>query len=139
MNKAIIEKAGKIIASRTGAEHFCTMAQIDLDGFPTAAAVSASKTQGIEWLTFCTGLKSNKALRVEKDNRASICFNDTTYNITLVGRLEILTDEETKKDMWYEGLANHFSGVDDPNYCVLRFVTERYSLLVDWVEVAGVV
>lgn len=41
------------------------------------------------------------------------------------------------KTMWYEGLKNHFSGPDDPNYCVLRFHTERYNLLVDWKEAQG--
>ena len=39
--------------------------------------------------------------------------------------------------MWYEGLKNHFSGPDDPNYCVLRFKTERYNLMIDWKEVKG--
>lgn len=42
-----------------------------------------------------------------------------------------------KQEMWYEGLKNHFRGPDDPNYCVLRFHTERYNLLVDWKEAQG--
>jgi general stress protein 26 len=51
--------------------------------------------------------------------------------------MEILSDPEIKKEMWYEGLANHFTGAEDPNYCVLRFNTERFNLLVDWQEVRG--
>ena len=39
--------------------------------------------------------------------------------------------------MWYEGFTNHFSGPEDPNFCVLRFNTERYNLLIDWNEVKG--
>jgi hypothetical protein len=29
------------------------------------------------------------------------------------------------------------SGPDDPNFCVLRFRTERYNLLVDWQQAQG--
>jgi general stress protein 26 len=48
-----------------------------------------------------------------------------------------LTDPDVKKEMWYGGLANHFNGPEDPNYCVLRFKTQRYNLLVDWKEATG--
>ena len=33
-----------------------------------------------------------------------------------------------KLDMWYDGLEAFYSRVDDPNYCVLHFTTERYNL-----------
>jgi len=50
------------------------------------------------------------------------------YNITLVGTLEVLTDPETKREMWQEPIGEYFTGPDDPNYWVLRFNTERYNL-----------
>lgn len=139
MNEEIITKAGEIIAGRTGGgnEGYCVLALTDTDGYPTASTISASKADGINWVTFCTGLGCNKTNRIEKCNRASVCFNAPDYNITLVGTVEILTDPAIKKEMWYSGLENHFSGADDPNYCVLRFSTERYNLLIDWEEVSG--
>ena len=36
----------------------------------------------------------------------------------LVGNIEVLTDPDIKKEMWYDGLAGHFRGTDDPNYCL---------------------
>lgn len=57
-------------------------------------------------------------------------------SFTKVG-VEVLTDPEIKSEMWYDGLANHFSGPEDPDYCVLRFKTKRYNLLVDWKEARG--
>lgn len=137
MHQEIISKAGKIVEQNSGMGTHCVLAQLDLDGYPTAATVTASKADGINWITFCTGLGSNKANRIRKCNTASVCFDSEEYNITLVGTMEILTDPEIKKEMWYEGLVNHFSGPDDPNYCVLRFHTKRYNLLVDWQEVRG--
>lgn len=137
MNLEIIQKAGEIIQKNTGADSYCTLALIDLDGYPTASTITASKAEGIQWVTFCTGLGGTRTDRITRCNGASLCFNASDYNITLVGSMEILTDPEIKKEMWYSGLANHFSGPEDPNYCVLRFTTQRYNLLVDWQEVRG--
>ncbi len=140
MNEDIISKAAEIVASKTGGgnECYCVLAVIDQDGYPTTSTISASKAEGLNWITFCTGLGSDKTKRIEQCNRASVCFDAIDYNISLVGTIEVLTDPEIKKEMWYPGLQGHFSGSDDPGYCVLRFNTKRYNLLVDWQEAKGV-
>ena len=138
MHEEIIKRAGEIVQKNTGENSYCVLALMDLDGYPTASTITASKANGIKWLTFCTGLGSTRTNRIDKCNRASVCFNAEDYNITLVGTMEILTDLDIKKEMWYEGLTNHFSGPEDPSYCVLRFNTQRYNLLVDWKEARGV-
>jgi len=127
MNEQIITQAAKVIADAG----YCVLALIDTDEYPTAATISPSKTEGIASVTFCTGLGSNWAERVEKCSRASVCFNSDTYNITLVGDIEILTDIETKKSMWYDGMGSYFSGPEDHGFCVLRFTTKRYSLMLE--------
>ncbi|WP_160684246.1 pyridoxamine 5'-phosphate oxidase family protein [Clostridium sp. C2-6-12] len=137
MNEKIISKAGKIVEQNTGERSYCELSLIDLEGYPTVSTITASKADGINWLTFCTGIGSDKANRIRKCNRAGVCFNSDEYNITLVGTIDIITDPDVKKEMWYGGLSNHFSDPQDPNYCVLRFKTERYNLLVDWKEVKG--
>lgn len=139
MNQEIIARAGEIIAKKNGGGNagYCTLALIDMDGYPTASTISVSKSDGINRITFCTGFGGSKTNRINKCNHASVCFNSTDYNITLVGTIEILNDPDIKKEMWYEGLANHFNGAEDPNYCVLRFKTKRYNLLVDWQEACG--
>jgi len=143
--KNAIEKAGEIIRNRSAFsptvgvnnDHYCVLAQEDVDGMLTASVITASKSDGIQWINFCTGLGSNKSKRIKRDSRAAVCFESDSYSITLKGRLEILTDAETKRENWYSGIENHFSGPDDPNYCVLRFTTEKYSLFVDWEEITG--
>jgi len=137
MDTEILKRAGEIVEKNTGVGKYCALAQIDLDDYPTVSTITASKADGINWITFCTGLGSNRTERIKKCNRASVCFNADDYNITLVGELEVLTDPDIKREMWYNGLANHFNGPDDPNYCVLRFKTKRYNLLVDWKEARG--
>lgn len=136
MNETLLTRAGEIVAQNTGMGTHCALALIDLDGSPTVSTITASQGEGIQWLTFCTGF-GTRTQRIAHSNRASVCFNSPQYNITLVGSIEVITDPATKQQMWYSGLANHFSGPEDPGYCVLRFTTERYSLLVDWQEARG--
>jgi general stress protein 26 len=114
-----------------GMEGFCVLALIDEDGYPSASTLSISKADGIKWLTFLSGLASNKAKRINKCNRGSVCINSSRYNITLVGTLEVLTDPDVKNEMWQKPLGNIYSGPDDPKYCVIRFSTERYNIFFD--------
>ena len=136
-NTKIMEKAARIVESIIGEGSRLVLSQIDLDGYPTSATITASKAEGLRTIYFCTGLESNKAKRIRQDNRSSICYSNDDYNISLVGKMEIVTDPILKEEMWYGGLSNHFKDHEDPGYCVLKFTTERYNILVDWTEIRG--
>ena len=133
MSNSLIEKAAKIIKD----ERDCVLTLIDKDGHPSSSVITVSKSDGIKWLTFCTGLGCNKTQRIENCSRAAVCFGPHEFSVSLSGDIEIITDPEVKKEMWYDGLEGHFTGADDPNYCVLKFTTKRYSLFIDWVEERG--
>ena len=142
MKQEIIEKASEIINSKTGyigggMEGYAALALIDEDGYPSASTLTIAKADGIKWLTFNTSLGRNTVKRINECNRGSVCINSSEYNITLVGTLEVLTDPDTKKEMWYPQMEGQWSGPDDPEYCVLRFTTERYSLFVGYEELRG--
>jgi general stress protein 26 len=143
MDREVIARAEEIIGQNTahgakeGIEPYCILALMDEDGYPTASVITASRAEGLARITFCTGLESNKAKRIRSSNRACACFASATDSITLVGTIEVLTDAETKREMWYDGLNNHFSSAADPDYCVLSFRTQRYNLFVDWKEARG--
>lgn len=131
MHEDIIAKAAEIIAGKCNNAGFCTLAQIDSDGYPTAATISVSKACGIKHINFCTGLGSNWAKRAKECNRTSVCFNSEEYNITLVGTIEVITEPDVKKEMWHDGMVYYFKGSEDPEFCVLRFNTKRYSLMLN--------
>jgi len=146
MSQKAITKAEEIIKSKTAEANMgvgVTLSLLDHEGYPTTSTLSISKADGIRQITFGGQLDSNKAKRAKKNSRASVCIfdddyeNGSYYNITLVGDIEVVTDIETKKDTWYPGLEEYFpGGVDDPNYCVLKFTTKRYNLWVDVEEEA---
>lgn len=142
MNQSKIAKAAEIVKENSvyGGESgfgICTLSLIDAEGFPTASVITPSKSGGINWITFGTMLDQNRAKRIAKCSRASVCFGTAEYCINLVGEIEILTSDDVKREMWYDGLGHHFTGPDDPNYCVLKFTTKRYKLFLDYEDAAG--
>ena len=130
MSEKIIAKAAEIITELAGRDDgYCTLALIDEDGFPSASTVSIIKADGIKQFSFGVSLDDNKAKRVQACNRASMCVNSGEYNITLVGTAEILTDAASKEDLWQPWFSEIWpGGAADPNFCVLRFSTQRYNL-----------
>jgi len=143
MNGESIKRAGQIVAANTVKNavykgEICNLSLIDEDGYPTTSVLTPAASEGIKWLALCTSLDSNAVRRIKKCNHASISFTSGEYCVNLVGEVEVITNADVKREMWYDGLINHFpAGADDPNYCVLKFATKRYKLFVDWKEVAG--
>jgi len=147
MSEKAIKKAEEIVKSKTAEANMgagVTLSLLDHEGYPTTSTLSISKADGIRQITFGGMLDSNKAKRAQSNSRASVCIFDDDYeggayyNITLVGDIEVVTDMEIKKETWYPALEEHFpnGGVNDPNYCVLKFTTKRYNLWVDIAEEA---
>ncbi|MDD4773346.1 MAG: pyridoxamine 5'-phosphate oxidase family protein [Eubacteriales bacterium] len=145
MNKNLVEKAEYLINKCTahtresGLTFDWVMALTDESGYPSASMITASRADGVKWITFCTGINANKPNRIRKDPRACIYLfeNKSFSGISLTGKIEIITDTSTKRQMWYDELANHFNGPEDDNLCVLMFRTERYNLFIDCQTIYG--
>ena len=44
----------------------------------------------------------------------------------LTGKMEVLTDQETKNAIWRRGDTLFYKqGVTDPDYCVIKFTAEK--------------
>lgn len=128
MNSNIIEKANTLVNSSDTAY----IAVIDENNYPSVSTISSIKADGIFEAYFSTGIDVNKTRRILRNNKASICYNIKSDNISLVGKAEILTDKETKHALWQDWFINHFPlGKDDPEYCIIKFTTERASLWID--------
>ncbi|MCL2707612.1 MAG: pyridoxamine 5'-phosphate oxidase family protein [Defluviitaleaceae bacterium] len=116
----------------------CDSAQlgvIDERGYPSVSTVSTIKTKNILEVHFSSNLGGNKANRLQRDGRASVCFRSGSDNVTLVGDVEIKTDQETKNAYWLDWFIGHYSGgAADPDYAIFKFTTRRVSL---WIDAVG--
>lgn len=98
---------------------------IDSEGFPNIKAMlQPRKREGIRTLWFTTNTSSMRVAQFLKNNKACVYFCDTRFfkGVMLRGTMEVLTDADSKKDIWRDGDEIYYSqGVTDSDYCVLRF------------------
>ena len=133
----ILKKAEAMLTKRNKAKGYATISLLDKNGYPTGSPASIENSQGLEWVTFNAGIESNKVARIKNDNRGSISITTEDNTITLVGHFEILTDMESKKAHWNPMWAEFWTGYEDQNHCILRFIPKSYNLWIDYEEACG--
>lgn len=101
---------------------------IDEDGFPCIKAVTKMEAEGLNRFWISTNTSSQHVRQLRKNPRACLYFVDQEHfqGLTLTGTMEILEDSESKRRLWREGCEMYYpQGVDDPDYCVLRFTARK--------------
>lgn len=102
------------------------IASVDEDGFPNMKAMFMPRKIDGNSFYFTTNTSSMRSQQYMKNSKASIYFyNKGRFRyegIMLTGTMEVLQDDETKKDIWRTGdMMFYKQGVTDPDYCVLKF------------------
>ncbi len=101
---------------------------IDHQGYPNIKAMLNLDTEGMTAMWFSTNTSSQRVAALLKDSKACVYYVDQEnfMGLMLVGEIEVLQDEESRKRLWFEGAERYYQqGVNDPDYCVLRFKAER--------------
>lgn len=107
------------------------MASIDEAGFPNLKAMlKPRKHVGLKEFYFSTNTSSKRVRQYQSNPKASIYFYHKGLiryeGIMLIGKMEVLTDQESKNSIWKRGDTMFYKGgVTDPDYCVLKFTAER--------------
>ena len=136
MNREAVTKVSDFINKRVdytphgvpGMDGYVILTLIDENGYPTSSAITISKADGLNWMTFLTSLDSSKAKRIAKNNKASVSHASNNHSINLVGTIEVLTDLASKKAHMQPLFEENHGKAEDENTCVLKFVTQRYSI-----------
>ena len=104
---------------------------VDEDGFPNVKAMlRPRKINGLKQFYFSTNTSSIRVKQYLNNPSASIYFYHKGVikytGVMLKGKMEVLTDQETKDMIWRKGDTIFYrGGVTDPDYCVLRFNAEN--------------
>ena len=103
------------------------ISSIDNENYPNMKAMlRPSKRNGLKEFYFSTNTSSMRAKQYQDNPNASIYFYHKGLikyvGVMLKGKMEVLTDQETKNMIWKKGDTMFYKkGVTDPDYCVLRF------------------
>ena len=107
------------------------VASIDEAGFPNLKAMlKPRKHVGLRVFYFSTNTSSMRVRQYQSNPKASIYFYHKGLiryeGVMLIGKMEVLTDQESKNSIWKRGDTMFYKGgVTDPDYCVLKFTAER--------------
>ncbi|MEW6261726.1 MAG: pyridoxamine 5'-phosphate oxidase family protein [Thermodesulfobacteriota bacterium] len=105
------------------------LATITEDGQPWVRYVTPFADDNLTiWLS--TFIRSRKVAQIRRNPEVHLTTGVTALEtaeayLQIQGRAEILTDDQTKKAVWFDYLQNIFSGPDDPNYCVCKITPYR--------------
>ena len=112
------------------------IASVDEDGFPNMKAMFVPRKIEDNRFYFTTNTSSMRSQQFMKNPKASIYFyNKGRFRyegVMLIGTMEVLQDEETKKEIWHTGDTMFYKqGVTDPDYCVLKFTAIKGRHYID--------
>jgi general stress protein 26 len=108
----------------------CALAMVGSNGdggFPNVKAMIKMENEGLGVVWFSTNTSSKRVAQFRKDPRACVYFMDaeTWEGLMLVGKVEVLDDDASRKRLWRDGFERYYpGGVTDPDYSVLRFSPE---------------
>lgn len=93
------------------------------------AMLKPRKINGMRKFYFSTNTSSLRVKQFLSNSNASIYFYHKGLikytGVMLVGRMEVLTDQETKNMIWRKGDTMFYKkGVTDPDYYVLKFTAQ---------------
>jgi general stress protein 26 len=104
---------------------------VDENNFPNMKAMlKPRKRVGVKEFYFTTNYSSMRVKQYLNNPNACIYFYHKGLlkyvGVMLVGKMEVLTDRESKNMIWKKGDTMYYpEGVTDPDYCVLKFTAEK--------------
>jgi general stress protein 26 len=105
------------------------VASVDENNYPNMKAMlPPRKREGVREFWFTTNTSSMRVSQYLQNPNAAIYFYDKRFfrGVQLVGTMSVLTDAETKEEIWREGDTLYYpGGVADQDYCVLKFTAQK--------------
>lgn len=125
--ESIQEKAAAIVANA----QIITLASIDENGYPRPVAMVKIKDEKGD-IYVSTGTSSAKTAHFRANPKAGMSIVEGGNSIVYTGDVEIVTDEALKQSLWGDWMLEHFpGGVNDPEYCVLKFIPKSATYWID--------
>lgn len=108
------------------------ISSIDEEGYPNLKAMLKPREHDeLKCFYFTTNTSSLRVKQYEINSKAAIYFYSPRFfkGLMLKGTMKVLKDKKTKQRIWRDGDEMYYSkGVNDPDYCVLKFTTKSGRL-----------
>lgn len=125
----MMRDAVKTIGNLIDKQSIGYISSIDEDGFPATKAMFAPRIrEGIKVFYFTSNTSSLRVSHYQENPKGCIYFCDRRFyrGVMFQGEFEILEEHDIKEKMWREGDTLYYPlGIDDPDYCVLKFTAKK--------------
>lgn len=109
-----------------------TLASVNSEGFPRPVPMAKGHTSGCNEVWMATGADSVKVADFKRNPKAGLCYDKGGSGVCLRGTVEIIDDDDIRREKWQDWYINHFpGGPADPNYVLLRFVGTEVTIWID--------
>jgi general stress protein 26 len=117
-----------IIGSLIEKQGVSFISSVDEDGYPnTKAMLPPVKRKGIKLFYWHTNSPSMRIKHYRNNPKACVYFYDKRFfrGVMLKGSMEIVEDENIKKELWKDEYAMYYQGgVDGRDFTILKFTAE---------------
>jgi len=108
-----------------------TLASIGEDGCPRPCVLAKIASKGYHDVWMATAADSVKVADFTRNPKAGLSYHDSGYGVTLTGEVEVVSDDNTRREMWQHWLINHFpEGPADPTYTLLHFTGRKAVIYI---------
>lgn len=124
MEGEILDQINALIDENT----YVIVSSVDENGFPNTKAMFKTEHEGLKTFLFSTNTSSMRVEQFRNNEKACIYFvgQSKINGLMLVGTMEVSRDRALREQLWVDGCEKYYPlGVDDPDYCVLRFTAEK--------------
>ncbi|MCL2138291.1 MAG: pyridoxamine 5'-phosphate oxidase family protein [Treponema sp.] len=125
--KKIKEKAEKLAERK-----IAYIGSVSSENAPNIKAMLVAKHDGIKTFYFASNNSAMRTEQFKQNKKACVYMNGGLFykGLMLEGTMEIVNDRETKVLVWNKNLQGIYKngGVDDPDYCVLKFTAKTARL-----------
>ncbi len=123
----LITKSVELLQEKVGV---CSVAYVTEDGYPRICVLKPIGSQGIKTIYFLTVSNTKKIRQYRENGKAGVTFYHGEDSVTLLGKMTVINDKETKDYMYQDWMDEHFAK-NNPEYVVLKFVADEATIYID--------
>ncbi len=100
------------------------LSSVGAGGGPRSSIITKLRAEGHNVIYFAAPMSSQKVQNIRQNPNASICYYSGCDSVTLVGRVEFITDNTLRKQLWLEWCRrSNALSISEYDFCPMRFVT----------------
>lgn len=100
-------------------------------GGPRSSIITKLRSEGHNVIYFGAPINSQKVQNIRQNQNASICYYSGSDSITLLGRVEFVTDNTLRKQLWREWCQKtNAIALNEYDFCPMKFTTTEATFWI---------